>query len=167
MAGSPAAQYIEEQLLPLVLSGLEETLQVAKKTERRKQFNPLDHLAEYLYRHNPRCKGREDTAFEDIPFVKEEWTKNPREPLPLSATLTETEAATIIQSHYRAFVVRKQSEPRLFRDWQRRVEGERKAVQKIQGYWRRNSSGTIAPVIVAAKNETSTLSVLQESSTEH
>lgn len=40
---------------------------------------------------------------------------SPRPPLPLSATLTEEEAATIIQAHYRSYLVRKNPEGQLFR----------------------------------------------------
>ena len=42
-------------------------------------------------------------------------TPSPRPPLPLSATLTEEEAARIIQSYYRGYVARKESGAQLFR----------------------------------------------------
>ena len=39
----------------------------------------------------------------------------PRPPLPLSATLTEEEAAIIIQSFYRGYLVRREADAQLFR----------------------------------------------------
>ena len=61
----------------------------------------------------------------------------PRPPLPLSATLTEEEAATIIQAHYRGYCVRC-TNPHVveFRKWQRRLMEEKMAVLKIQKWWR-------------------------------
>lgn len=64
-------------------------------------------------------------------------TLRPRSPLPLSATLTEEEAATIIQAHYRGYRIRC-TDPHVveFRKWQRRLAEERMAVLKIQKWWR-------------------------------
>lgn len=66
--------------------------------------------------------------------------------MPLSATLTEDEAATIIQSHYRGYLVRRQPKAQLFRTWQRKVQEERKAAEKIKTFMKKVSS-TLAPNI--------------------
>ena len=61
----------------------------------------------------------------------------PRCPLPLSATLTESEAAAIIQAHYRSYRLRC-SNPHVveFRKWQRRYREEAAAARKMQAWWR-------------------------------
>jgi hypothetical protein len=75
-------------------------------------------------------------AFEQIPFVKDEWEKNPRPPLPSSATLTEEEATIIIQSTYRGYQTRCHEDVQLFRQWQRGFRKEIQAVITIQRAWR-------------------------------
>ncbi|XP_064406745.1 IQ domain-containing protein K-like [Halichondria panicea] len=136
---SPAS-FLEKELFEILLPGLEETLKVAKSTERRKRFNALDYLVEYLYRHNPNHHDRESLSLKDIPFVKEEWEVNPRPPLPLSATLTEEQAAVIIQAHYRGHLARKQGNAKLFRSWKKEVEKEKSAIKRIQKKWRKISA---------------------------
>lgn len=42
--------------------------------QRRKRFNSLDYMTAYLYRNNPRHRGRETVTLGEIPFVKEEWS---------------------------------------------------------------------------------------------
>lgn len=41
--------------------------------QKRKRFNSLDYLVEYLYKHNPNKDGREEIEFNNIPFVQEKW----------------------------------------------------------------------------------------------
>lgn len=61
----------------------------------------------------------------------------PRPPLPLSATLTEDEAAAIIQAHYRGYRIRSTHAHVVeFRKWQKRYSEEKNAVRKIQQWWR-------------------------------
>eukprot|EP00731_Ephydatia_muelleri_P029300 Em0020g944a len=111
-------------------------LRTAKNTERRHCFNPVDYIVSYLYRHNPLHSNREQIHFEDIWFVAQEWATNPRPPLPLSATLTEDEAAMIIQSFYRAYRVRCWPDVAQLREWQRGFRKEVEAIIKIQRFWR-------------------------------
>ena len=61
---------------------------------------------------------------------------SPRPPLPLSATLTEDEAAMIIQSFYRAYRVRCWPDVAQLREWQRGFRKEVEAIIKIQRFWR-------------------------------
>lgn len=65
---------------------------------------------------------------------------SPRPPLPLSATLTEEEAAIIIQSFFRGYLVRREQKAQLFRTWQRNVWEERKAATKIKTFWKKVST---------------------------
>ena len=61
---------------------------------------------------------------------------SPRPALPLSATLTEDEAATIIQSFYRGYRVRCLPDVVQFRLWQKGFRKELEAIIKIQRWWR-------------------------------
>ena len=61
---------------------------------------------------------------------------SPRPPLPLSATLTEEEAATIIQAHFRGYLACKNPYIVEFRKWQKRFQLECAAVRTIQQWWR-------------------------------
>lgn len=128
--------YLSSEVFPTMIPALNQMLRVAKVTERRKRFNPLDYLAEYLYRNNPRHSDRQGIKLEDIPFVQEEWKINPRPPLPLSATLSEPEAAIIIQACVRGFIVRCRPEVQQFRQWQKGFRKEIKAASTIQTFWR-------------------------------
>lgn len=65
---------------------------------------------------------------------------SPRPPLPLSATLTEEEAAIIIQSFFRGYLERKEERSTLFRTWQQNVWDERKAADKIKSFWKKVST---------------------------
>lgn len=67
---------------------------------------------------------------------------SPRPPLPLSATLTKEEAATIIQSFFRGYLARREGKAQLFRTWQRKVWEERRAVNKIKTFWKSKKSPT-------------------------
>ena len=63
--------------------------------------------------------------------------------MPLSATLTEEEAAIIIQKHYRGYVGRKDKRAALFREWQRRLHQEREeAAKKITFFLKKVSTTT-------------------------
>lgn len=81
--------------------------------------------------------------------------------MPLSATLTEDEAATIIQSHYRGYLVRRQPKAQLFRTWQRKVQEERKAAEKIKTFMKKVSS-TLAPNMSCDRRKSRQGPLLQE-----
>eukprot|EP00118_Oscarella_pearsei_P002037 m.9293 g.9293 ORF g.9293 m.9293 type:complete len:179 (+) comp21243_c0_seq1:101-637(+) len=132
-------EYLQNCIFPVLGLGMEEMLRIAKKTERRKRFDPLDFLSHYLYTRNPRFANRGDTILWDIPFVQEILKRKPRPPLPLSATLTENEAASIIQAYYRGHLTRVQPHVQEFRKWLKNVKKERNAVVSIQRVWRKFS----------------------------
>lgn len=129
--------YLTNEVFPTMIPALNQMLKVAKVTEKRKRFNPLDFLVEYLYKNNPRHSDRQDVKLEDIPFVQEEWKLNPRPPLPLSATLSELEAVIIIQAFGRGIIVRRMPEVVQFRNWQKGFRKEIEAASTIQRSWRR------------------------------
>lgn len=60
--------------------------------------------------------------------------------MPLSATLTEEEAAIIIQSFFRGYLVRREERAALFRTWQRNVLEEKIAATKIKTFWKKVST---------------------------
>lgn len=89
-----------------------------------------------FHRYNPKHDDRNEITLPDIPFVKDEWKRNPRPPLPLSATLTEEEAAIKLQAAYRGYQVRSHEDVEIFREWQKSYHKEIYAVQTIQRYCR-------------------------------
>ncbi|XP_078273683.1 IQ domain-containing protein K isoform X2 [Rhinoraja longicauda] len=108
------SQYLEHYIFPVLLPGLFETLAHAKHEKcferKRSKFNACDFLAEWLY--------------------------NPRPPIPLSLTLSEEEAALIIQSFWRGYRVRCDAEIQELRQWQRQLrEGKRGYMRKIMKFW--------------------------------
>ncbi|XP_076461657.1 IQ domain-containing protein K-like [Babylonia areolata] len=119
----PPRQYLEYYVFPYLLPALEAMLKQAKIEKcferKRTKFNALDFITEYLYRRNPNYSDRGTTELWDIPFVKEWLKDHPRPPLPLSLLWTEEEAALIIQSHWRGYLVRREPEVQELRQWQR------------------------------------------------
>ncbi|XP_014651827.1 PREDICTED: IQ domain-containing protein K [Ceratotherium simum simum] len=103
-------EYLETFIFPVLLPGMTSLLHQAKKEKcferKRTKFIACDFLIEWLYNHNPKRIGELFTEFFSIPFV-EQWLKDhPRPAMPLSLLLTEEEAALIIQSFWRAYLVR-------------------------------------------------------------
>ncbi|KAL8579407.1 hypothetical protein ACOMHN_026772 [Nucella lapillus] len=119
----PPRQYLEYYVFPYLLPALEAMLKQAKTEKcferKRTKFNALDFITESLYRKNPNYSDRGETELWDIPFVKEWLKDHPRPPLPLSLLWTEEEAALIIQSHWRGYLVRRKPEVQELRQWQR------------------------------------------------
>ncbi|XP_078273682.1 IQ domain-containing protein K isoform X1 [Rhinoraja longicauda] len=134
------SQYLEHYIFPVLLPGLFETLAHAKHEKcferKRSKFNACDFLAEWLYNKNKRRADKKFTAFNEIPFVKYWLKDHPRPPIPLSLTLSEEEAALIIQSFWRGYRVRCDAEIQELRQWQRQLrEGKRGYMRKIMKFW--------------------------------
>ncbi|XP_043568112.1 IQ domain-containing protein K isoform X1 [Chiloscyllium plagiosum] len=137
---STPRQYLEHYIFPVLLPGLYETLKEAKIEkcfERKKtKFNACDFLAEWLYNKNPKRVGKKFTAFSEIPFVKGWLKDHPRPPIPLSLLLSEDEAALIIQSFWRGYQVRCDSEIQELRQWQKELREENRGFkEKIIKFW--------------------------------
>ena len=61
---------------------------------------------------------------------------SPRPPLPLSLIWTEEEAALVIQSHWRGFLVRRQPEIQELRVWQKDWRQENENIRnKVEEFW--------------------------------
>jgi hypothetical protein len=129
--------YLKNLVFPVLLPGIEELLKTWSKLPRRKQihFNPVDFLSEYLYRHNPKHEHRQDLLWDATEFVQRVLAVKPRRPQPLSATLTEEEAATTIQSWMRGHMTRCDPDIQELRQWMTRLRTEHEAAQRIQRFW--------------------------------
>lgn len=136
----PPRQYLEYYVFPVLLPALEAMLKQAKVEKcferKRTKFNALDFITEYLYRRNPNYADRGDTELWNIPFVKEWLKDHPRPPLPLSLLWTEDEAALIIQSHRRGYLVRRLPEVQELRVWQKEWRDINGNVQsRVSDFW--------------------------------
>nr|XP_044998974.1 IQ domain-containing protein K [Jaculus jaculus] len=132
-------EYLEEIIFPILLPGMANLLHQAKKEKcfERKitKFIACDFLTEWLYNQNPKRIGEPFTEFFSIPFV-EEWLKHhPRPPIPLSLLLTEEQAAVIIQSFWRAYLVRCDPEIQELRQWQKKLREDKHIHQRVKIFW--------------------------------
>ncbi|XP_051877316.1 IQ domain-containing protein K isoform X2 [Pristis pectinata] len=138
-------QYLEHYVFPVLLPGLFETLTQAKKEKcferKRTKFNACDFLAEWLYNNNQSRSDKKFIAFFEIPFVKNWLQDHPRPPIPLSLLLSEDEAALVIQSFWRGYRVRCDSEIQELRQWQRELREENRGyTKKIIKFWAEQES---------------------------
>uniref|UniRef100_A0A0B6ZA78 IQ domain-containing protein K n=1 Tax=Arion vulgaris TaxID=1028688 RepID=A0A0B6ZA78_9EUPU len=146
----PPAEYLNYYVFPYLLPALEEMMKQAKVEkcfERRKtKFNACDFITEYLYKNNPNAgvEDRHDVDLWEIPFIKE-WLKNhSRPPLPLSLVLTDEEAATLIQSYWRGYLVRRDTEVQDLRAWQREWREDNRGIQnRISEFWNKQMPSVI------------------------
>ncbi|KAF6023257.1 IQCK [Bugula neritina] len=146
--------YLEHYVFPHLLPAMEAMLILAKKEKcferKRTKFNALDFITEYLYKNNSRHQSdeRKDMTLFDIPFVKEHLKEHPRPPLPLSLIWTHEEAALVIQSHWRGFLVRRQSEIQELRQWQKEWRLENENIRnKVDNFWadKMEATGEVQP----------------------
>ncbi|XP_013379952.1 IQ domain-containing protein K [Lingula anatina] len=137
----PPREYLEHYVFPVLLPALEEMLKQAKKEKcferRRTKFNAIDYLTEYLYRKNPEhLKERSELGLLDIPFVQQWLKEHPRPPLPMSLLWSEEEAAIVLQSGWRGYLVRRVPEIQELRQWQREWREENADVkEKVMNFW--------------------------------
>ncbi|BHF82428.1 hypothetical protein SprV_0802556600 [Sparganum proliferum] len=120
----PPIEYVKNRIYPILLPILTEMLEEAARRECFERphfaFNGLDFITLNLYARNPRrCGTTQINQLGDIPWVAEHWKTNPRAPLPLSWQWTSAEAATVLQSHWRGYMVRRMEEVQEMRQWQR------------------------------------------------
>ncbi|XP_063082660.1 IQ domain-containing protein K isoform X1 [Cavia porcellus] len=132
-------EYLETFIFPVLLPGMASLLHQAKQEKcferKRTKFIACDFLTEWLYNQNPKRIREPFTEFFSIPCV-EEWLKyHPRPPIPLSLLLTEEEAAIIIQSFWRGYLVRCDPEIQELRQWQKKLWEDKHIHQKVQMFW--------------------------------
>ena len=137
-----AKEYVENLIFPTLLPGLERMLLAAEKNlvfeRKRTKFNACDFLTEYLYQNNPKHKRRE-AQLHNIPFVQKILSVKPRPPLPLSLQWSESEAAVVIQSFWRGFVVRKDPKVQELRQYQREMRQESCHITlKMEEFWKKH-----------------------------
>ncbi|XP_027599732.2 IQ domain-containing protein K, partial [Pipra filicauda] len=132
-------EYLEFYIFPVLLPGLTELLHEAEKEKcfegRRTKFIASDFLTEWLYNMNPKRKDEPFTEFFSIPFVKDWLKDHPRPPIPLSLLLSEEEASIIIQSFWRGYRVRCDSEIQELRQWQKKWREEKHINKVVKQFW--------------------------------
>lgn len=136
-------EYLEAYMFPVLLPAIEQMLIAAKENKvferRRTKFNACDFLTEYLFRNNPKYRDRSNVTLEDIPFVQTILVENPRPPLPLSLLLSDEEAAIIIQSFYRGYLVRKRPDVQELREYQKEMRNEAVDIfLKVEDFWKKH-----------------------------
>ncbi|XP_026649659.2 IQ domain-containing protein K isoform X2 [Zonotrichia albicollis] len=106
-------EFLEFYIFPVLLPGLAALLHEVEKEkcleEKRTKFIPTDFLTEWLY--------------------------NPRPPVPLSLLLSEEEASILIQSFWRGYRVRCDSEIQELRKWQKKLREERYIHDVVRKFW--------------------------------
>ncbi|PAA76043.1 hypothetical protein BOX15_Mlig034415g3, partial [Macrostomum lignano] len=143
-------EYLEHYVFPTLLPAMEAMLQTAGEERcfdrKRTKFNACDFLTEYLYANNPAHPERRGTRLADVPFVRDEWERNPRPPLPLSVLLSDDEAVQIIQNYWRGFLVRRDPEVQELRQWQREWrETNRDARRSVSEFWEQRMGPDSSP----------------------
>ncbi|TFK05731.1 IQ domain-containing protein K [Platysternon megacephalum] len=132
-------EYLEYYIFPILLPGMAELLHQAKKEKcferKRTKFIACDFLTEWLYNQNPKRKDEPFTEFFSIPFVKDWLKDHPRPPIPLSLLLSEEEACKIIQSFWRGYRVRCDTEVQELRQWQKQLREDKNIIKRVQAFW--------------------------------
>ncbi|NXU89683.1 IQCK protein, partial [Xiphorhynchus elegans] len=132
-------EYLEYYIFPVLLPGLAGLLREAEKEKcfegRRTKFIALDFLTEWLYNKNPKREDESFTEFFSIPFVMDWLKDHPRPPIPLSLLLSEEEASIIIQSFWRGYRVRCDSEVQQLRQWQKKLREEKHIHKVVKEFW--------------------------------
>ncbi|KAM9291166.1 LOW QUALITY PROTEIN: IQ domain-containing protein K [Morus bassanus] len=132
-------EYLEYYIFPVLLPGMAELLHRAKKEKcferRTTKFIACDFLTEWLYNKNPKRKDESFTEFFSIPFVNDWLKDHPRPPIPLSLLLSEEEASIVIQSFWRGYRVRCDSEIQELRQWQKQLREDKNIIKKVKEFW--------------------------------
>ncbi|XP_077131176.1 IQ domain-containing protein K isoform X1 [Ranitomeya variabilis] len=137
-------EYLESYIFPVLLPGMAEMLTEAKKEKcflrKRTKFIACDFLTQWLYNKNPLRNDQQSKDFFEIPFVQEWLKDHPRPPIPLSLLLCEDEAALLIQSYWRGYQVRCDSEVQELRQWQKDLRETKDINKKVQEFWEKQES---------------------------
>ncbi|XP_058672294.1 IQ domain-containing protein K [Ammospiza nelsoni] len=132
-------EFLEFYIFPVLLPGLAALLHEVEKEkcleEKRTKFIPTDFLTEWLYNNNPKRKDESFTELFSIPFVKDWLKDHPRPPVPLSLLLSKEEASILIQSFWRGYRVRCDSEIQELRKWQKKLREERYIHDVVRKFW--------------------------------
>ncbi|XP_068885604.1 IQ domain-containing protein K isoform X6 [Aphelocoma coerulescens] len=106
-----------------------------QKNGKRNKFIASDFLTEWLYNKNPKKKDESFTELFSIPFVKDWLKDHPRPPIPLSLLISEEEASILIQSFWRGYRVRCDSEIQELHQWQKKLREERHINKIVKEFW--------------------------------
>ncbi|NXX76200.1 IQCK protein, partial [Urocolius indicus] len=132
-------EYLEYYIFPVLLPGMAELVRRAEEEKcfekKRTRFIAYDFLTEWLYNKNPKRKDESFTEFFSIPFVKDWLKDHPRPPIPLSLLLSEEEASIVIQSFWRGYRVRCDSEIQELRQWQKQLREYKNITERVKEFW--------------------------------
>ncbi|KAM6121644.1 IQ domain-containing protein K [Phoenicopterus ruber ruber] len=142
-------EYLEYYIFPVLLPGMAELLHRAKKEKcferKRTKFIACDFLTEWLYNKNPKRKDESFTEFFSIPFVNDWLKDHPRPPIPLSLLLSEEEASIVIQSFWRGYRVRCDSEIQELRLWQKQLREDKNIIKRVKEFWTKQEAKVDKP----------------------
>ncbi|VUZ56343.1 unnamed protein product [Hymenolepis diminuta] len=95
--------------------------QIIRISKYRSALNSIEYLVLKLYVNNPMKINERHSVkqLKDIPWAAEFYEENPRRMLPLNYYLTRSDSATIIQKHWRGYLIRKREDVQELRQWQR------------------------------------------------
>ncbi|XP_051488654.1 IQ domain-containing protein K isoform X2 [Apus apus] len=137
-------EYLEYYIFPVLLPGIAELLHRAKEEKcferKRTTFIACDFLTEWLYNKNPKRKDESFTEFFSIPFVTEWLNDHPRPPTPLS----EEEASVVIQSFWRGYRVRCNSEIQELRQWQKQLREKNNIIKRVKEFWTKQEAKALS-----------------------
>ncbi|XP_068885600.1 IQ domain-containing protein K isoform X2 [Aphelocoma coerulescens] len=140
-------EFLEFYIFPVLLPGLAALLHEAEKEKcfegKRNKFIASDFLTEWLYNKNPKKKDESFTELFSIPFVKDWLKDHPRPPIPLSLLISEEEASILIQSFWRGYRVRCDSEIQELHQWQKKLREERHINKIVKEFWTKQEAKAV------------------------
>ncbi|XP_045462299.1 IQ domain-containing protein K-like [Harmonia axyridis] len=126
----PLLDFLETKVTPLLKKGMLSALKEAERQNcldrQRTDFDPIDHISEYLWNNNPEFPQRlnENKKIHDMHWVMEYLKENPRPFFPYHLIWSNDFAAIKIQAFLRGYWVRRQEEVQEVRRFWKQLKEE-------------------------------------------
>ncbi|XP_044763618.1 IQ domain-containing protein K-like [Coccinella septempunctata] len=126
----PLVDFLETKITPLLNDALQSTVKEAEKQNcldrQRTDFDPIDHIAQYLWNHNPEFPDRVNKykSIHDMKWVQDYLKQHPRPFFPFHLIWSDEYAAIKIQSYIRGYWVRKQEDVQEVRKFWKQLKDE-------------------------------------------